>query len=394
MKLTVFKKRNQPLADGQLSLFDKAYAALLLMWRIASPEKRRRVARRSRTKHRPRAAARFALPQLQQLEAREMLYGYIQAQGEGPYTALNTETYTAAAPGVLSRVTGNDPPFTAHLVTQAAHGTVTVQSNGAWSYTADTGYSGPDSFQYDASDSQNDTSGAATVSLNVIFGALSDVDQTKLPADTLQVPMQILGDSSGQPATAANLSLVYHSGTAQPTQALEEDFQPSMEPVQSAMLQVAGTFNGSSQNSNFVSTSDLSGNDPTIRLSLDVNTAGLSTDRYAYTQTVSSQSSMGATLISTLNGAANVVNDQSSPFGAGWEMPGMYHLYQNTASNVPAGVLLTPGDGTGWYFTAGTGNTYTSPNGPYAFDTLTSLSGGGWQLVDKFGTTYVFNSAG
>ncbi|MGH7137818.1 MAG: hypothetical protein ACREHD_18875, partial [Pirellulales bacterium] len=102
----------------------------------------------------------------------------------------------------------------------------------------------------------------------------------------------------------------------------------------------------------------------------------------------------GPVQLGTLDGAVNVVNDKSSTFGAGWEMPGLFHLYQNTASGVPAGVLLTPGDGTGWYFTAGSGDSYTSPNGPYAFDTLTSLTGGGWQLVDKYGTTYTFNSSG
>jgi hypothetical protein len=324
---------------------------------------------------------------LEQLEARELLYGYIQANNEGPDTVLNTQTYSVAAPGVLSGVSGSNPPFTAHLVTQAAHGTVNLNGDGDWSYTPARGYMGSDSFQYDATDSQNDTSNTATVSLNVIFGALSDVDQTKLPTDTLQLPMQILGSSSGQPATADNLSLVYHSSTAQPTQILEHDFQPSMEPVVSAMLEVGGTFNGTTQTNTFVSTSNLSGNDPTIRLSLDVNTSSLPTGRYAYTQTVSYANSMGSTLVSTLDGAANVVNDQSSPFGAGWEMPGLYHLYQNTASGVPAGVLLTPGDGTGWFFAAGSGNTYTSPNGPFAFDTLTSLSGGGWQLLDKYGTT-------
>ncbi|MGH7140784.1 MAG: hypothetical protein ACREHD_34050, partial [Pirellulales bacterium] len=208
--------------------------------------------------------------------------------------------------------------------------------------------------------------------------------------------MQILGSSSGQPATAGNLSLVYHSSTAQPTQDLEQDFQPSMEPVQSAILGVSDTFNGTQQSPAYVTTSNLSGNNPLIRLSVDVSTAGVSPGRYSYSQTVSNESSQhGPVQLGTLDGAVNVVNDQSSPFGAGWEMPGLYHLHQNTASGVPAGVLLTPGDGAGWFFTAPTsGNTYTSPASPYAFDTLTSLTGGGWQLVDKYGTTYTFNSAG
>ncbi|MGH7138480.1 MAG: Ig-like domain-containing protein, partial [Pirellulales bacterium] len=138
------------------------------------------------------------------------------------------------------------------LVTQAAHGTATVDADGSWSYTADQGFTGTDSFTYYATDSLNDTSNAASVSLIVGFGALEQVDQTKLPADTLQVPMQILGSSSGQPATAGNLSLVYHSSTAQPTQDLEQDFQPSMEPVQSAILGVSDSFNGTQQSPAYV----------------------------------------------------------------------------------------------------------------------------------------------
>ncbi|MGH7138212.1 MAG: Ig-like domain-containing protein, partial [Pirellulales bacterium] len=227
--------------------------------------------RKRRPNRRLTLARQLEQAQFERLEGREMLYGYIQANSEGPFSTLNTQTYSVAAPGVLSGVSGNDPPFTAHLVTQAAHGTVTVNGNGSWSYTPNTGYNGTDSFQYDATDSQNDTSNTATVSLYVIFGALSDVDQTKLPTDTLQLPMQILGSSSGQPGTADNLSLVYHSSTAQPTQTLEHDFQPSMEPVVSDTMEVGGAFNGSTLNSTFVTTSNLSGNDPTIRLSLDVN---------------------------------------------------------------------------------------------------------------------------
>jgi hypothetical protein len=228
----------------------------------------------------------------------------------------------------------------------------------------------------------------------VIFGALSAVDQTKIPTDTLQVPMQILGSASGQPGTANNLSLVYHSSTAQPSQVLEEDFQPSMQPVVSDVLQVSDTFNGSQMGTTYVTTSNLSGNNPVIRLSLEVGTSSLATGRYAYVQNVSGMYSQGNTLLSSTSGAANVINDLSSPFGAGWEIPGIDHIYQNTASNVPAGVLLATGDGNGWYFTQGTGNTYTSPSGPEAFSTLVSLTGGGWRLTDQHGTVCTFNSSG
>jgi YD repeat-containing protein len=429
----LFRKCTQPIPAGSPSFLDKARAVVLSMiWRMTSPKKRRRIIRKSRRRRnrkaclsleslageqslasslcsiflaprseRPTANVAFchhSLPGVQELEPRIVLYGYVfvqdQPQGGGSYVALNTTTFSVAAPGVLSGVNGNDPPFTAHLGTQASHGTATVNANGSWSYTADTGYNGSDSFSFYATDGQGDTSSDATVSLKVVFGALSVVDQTKLPADTLQEPIQILGSSSGQPGTAANLSLVYHSNTAQPSQVLEEDFQPSMEPVASATLEVSDTFNGTGTGTSFVSTSNLSGNNPTIRLSQEADTASLATGRYAYTQTVSDMNTSPATQISSISGAANVVNDQSSPFGAGWEMPGIAHIYQNSASGVPAGVLLTLGDGTGSYFTQGSGNSYTSPAGPEAFSTLVSLTGGGWQLTNQYGTVYTFNSSG
>ncbi|HEX7377250.1 MAG TPA: Ig-like domain-containing protein [Pirellulales bacterium] len=332
------------------------------------------------------------------LESRQMLYGYIDAQNDPMYgggdTVLNTTPFTVAAPGVLANDTGGTAPLTPHLASQPAHGSITLNSDGSFTYTAAPGYTGPDSCTYYDTDSEGDPSSTATIFFTVYAGALSDVDQTKLPADTLSVPRQILGTSSGQPGTADNLSLVYHSSTAQPTQTLEQDWQLSLPGGTSDELQVLGSINGLQPAAAYVNTSSLSQNNPVIRLSVEVDTSSLPTGRYADSQTVNTMVSQGNIPISTLDGAVNVVNDQSSPFGAGWEMPGLYHLYQNTAANVPAGVLLTPGDGTGWYFTQAGGNSYSSPNGPFAFDTLTSLSGGGWQLVDKFGTTYTFNSSG
>ena len=347
---------------------------------------------RKRRKHRP--DPRISL--LEPLESRAMLYGYIYATNDGPYNAVNTAALSIAAPGVLSNdYDSQGLQMTAHLSSGPSHGTLSFPGDGSFIYTPNPGFTGSDSFSYYDTDTQNNTSSTATVSLNVTFGVLSAVDQTKLPADTLQVPMQILGNSSGQPATADNLSLVYHSSTAQPKPTLEEDFQPSMQPVTTTTLQFVTSLNDTQQGTSFTNTGNLSGNNPVIRLSMQDNATGLATGRYADSQTVSTNNQQNNWIaLSTVNGAVNVVNDQSSPFGAGWEMPGLYHIYQNAASGVPAGVLLTMGDGAGWYFTQGSGNSYTSPNGPEAFSTLVSLTGGGWQLTNQYGTVYTFNSSG
>jgi hypothetical protein len=157
---------------------------------------------------------------------------------------------------------------------------------------------------------------------------------------------------------------------------LEGDFGLAMNPavVPPETLTVSGTFDGTATPTTYVSTQGLSAN-ATMHVAVQVSTAGLATGYYPYTLTLSGSSLYAP---ATISGYAAVVNNSASPFGAGWDMPGLYHLYQNNVSGAPAGVLLTDGSGEGWFFTAPvSGNTYTSPAGPYAFDTLTSLTGGG-----------------
>ena len=56
--------------------------------------------------------------------------------------------------------------LTAAVVTQPAHGTLTLNANGSFVYTPQTGFSGTDTFTYKANDG-NSSSAAATVSINV-----------------------------------------------------------------------------------------------------------------------------------------------------------------------------------------------------------------------------------
>jgi hypothetical protein len=67
--------------------------------------------RRTRPKARVSRQAHNAI--FQQLEPRELLYGYIMLQNQPQYgwdTALNTQTYSVAAPGVLSGASGGTAP--------------------------------------------------------------------------------------------------------------------------------------------------------------------------------------------------------------------------------------------------------------------------------------------
>ena len=82
--------------------------------------------------------------------------------------SLNQDTVlNVAAPGVLGN--DSDPDgntITAQLVSSPSHGTLVLNSNGSFTYTPASGYTGSDSFSYRASDGSL-VSSSATVSLTV-----------------------------------------------------------------------------------------------------------------------------------------------------------------------------------------------------------------------------------
>src|SRR5205085_258562 len=81
------------------------------------------------------------------------------------YTAIEDTPLTIASPGVLGNDTDVDGnPLTAAVVAQPAHGTVTVNADGSFTYTPDANYNGSDSFTYKANDGTAD-SNVATVTL-------------------------------------------------------------------------------------------------------------------------------------------------------------------------------------------------------------------------------------
>jgi VCBS repeat len=83
------------------------------------------------------------------------------------YSATEATTLNVALPGVLGNDTDPDGnPLTAALVTGPAHGTVTLNADGSFSYTGAAGYSGTDSFTYQASDGSL-SSAPATVTIAV-----------------------------------------------------------------------------------------------------------------------------------------------------------------------------------------------------------------------------------
>ena len=83
------------------------------------------------------------------------------------YTTPEDTTLVMAAPGVLTNDTDADlNPLTTILVTLPTHGTLTLNTNGSFTYVPAANYFGADSFTYRASDGQT-SSTPATVTLTI-----------------------------------------------------------------------------------------------------------------------------------------------------------------------------------------------------------------------------------
>src|SRR5213075_916160 len=83
------------------------------------------------------------------------------------YTTPEDTTLNAAAPGVLANDSDLDgDALSAVLVSPPTHGSLTLNTNGSFSYVPAGNYNGPDSFIYKANDGQAD-SGIATVSISI-----------------------------------------------------------------------------------------------------------------------------------------------------------------------------------------------------------------------------------
>jgi len=89
------------------------------------------------------------------------------------YAAIAGTPLTVAAPGVLANDSGGSGPLSAVLVTSTMHGSLTLNSNGGFTYTATAGFTGVDSFTYQATDGLTN-SADTTVTISVVSVLFSD----------------------------------------------------------------------------------------------------------------------------------------------------------------------------------------------------------------------------
>lgn len=83
------------------------------------------------------------------------------------YTAVGGQTLTVSTPGVLGNDVGADLTVNTGDTTSPSHGTLTLNSDGSFTYTPTLGYAGTDTFTYSDLDEFGRDSNTATVTITV-----------------------------------------------------------------------------------------------------------------------------------------------------------------------------------------------------------------------------------
>ncbi|HEX7794241.1 MAG TPA: RHS repeat-associated core domain-containing protein [Vicinamibacterales bacterium] len=130
----------------------------------------------------------------------------------------------------------------------------------------------------------------------------------------------------------------------------------------------------------------------TLRIAGQFDASGLTSGAYMYSAAVKSYYTDGTSRTTTRPVRVLVINERSSPYGAGWSVAGLQRVYPEPSGY---GVAIVDGMGSMQYFSGPcTGNpcTYTSPAGDYT--TVQRTSAGGWTRRAPDGTTVTFDASG
>jgi VCBS repeat-containing protein len=248
------------------------------------------------------------------------------------YRVLHDTTLSAPASSLmLGSSDADNDALTAALATQAGHGTATVSANGSFTYAANTGYTGTDSFTYLLSDGI-DSSAAATVTLTVKA-------TNTAPTAT--------ADAYGTPHDQA-LTVDAVSGV------LANDSDADGDPLQA--LLVSGPAHG------------------TLALGPDGSFTYTADTGYAGTDSFSYQAGDGTTTSSAVTVSLTVSNDTPTAADDFYSIPGS----GTTSVDAWSGVLANDGDAEGDTLTA---SLVTGP----AHGTLTLNSDGSFDYTPGSG---------
>jgi hypothetical protein len=130
----------------------------------------------------------------------------IAAQNDAYYTDINT-TLSVPAPGVQANdVAANLGSFTSSLVTNPSHGTVTLNSDGSFTYVPNSGFTGTDTFTYEDVQGSN-TSNVATVTMNVLPKTFVVTNTNDSGPGSLREAMFLASQSNTPPADTIDFNI-------------------------------------------------------------------------------------------------------------------------------------------------------------------------------------------
>src|SRR5205085_11155214 len=122
------------------------------------------------------------------------------------------------AAGILGNDTDVDGDIlTAVLVAGPSHGTLTLNTNGSFTYTPAAAYNGADSFTYQARDPSGALSNAATVSFTVTPPTMTISDVTQPEGNILTTPFTFTVTLSSPTSRTISVNYATADGTADST---------------------------------------------------------------------------------------------------------------------------------------------------------------------------------
>src|ERR1017187_9485916 len=307
-----------------------------------------------------------------------------------------SDTYNAlhGAPLVVSSFSGvlfNDTDMDGDTLTASLvstnHGTVTLNSNGSFTYLVNSGYAGSsDSFVYVASDGVL-TSSNTTVTINLLNTTASELNRSD---DPRAVPLVPIGESSvdinlgvirlAQPLdfdispgtdVGRNPAFVYNGATVAVRPVFQANLDTSSLGSPPTMISLQLTWDGSTQSPVYFS--PYGATSPLV-MAVESSTAVAQTGRYDWRVDVTVTAS-GTNYTGSFTGRSSIVVQDSSvsgqkdPYGAGWGIAGGGRLV-----SVSDGIMYVYGTGESRFFANDGSGGYITPAGD--FGTLVATTAG------------------
>jgi len=299
-------------------------------------------------------------------EARILLSGMSPMASVDMY-GVSKDSLTVAASEVLADdMDMESDPLTAVLYSSPSHGAISLSSNGGFTYTPALGYAGSDSFQYRAFDGTSYSS-ATSVFFTVTnsWSAQTNAeDRATETADNFGAVgvVSFTGDTQAFASVGDGQMLVYSSNSdSKPIIAVKADITGSTP----TSLETVLTFNSIAGSTVYYNTTGISGT-TRLRFATQVDASSLATGKYAWSMSLKAKYSDGSSSTRVFTGSSYVVNWNNNAEEDSWNIADMERL-----TAVTGGMLWARGDGVTAFF-AGS-DTYTSPAGPFALQTVGNL---------------------